>query len=799
MSLTRAAGKPLISTRMNVPSVTGPMLGSGTGGAGGIRLGGCECACGVPTYNVVNVAAGMLGQIAASGAVRLAKPMSSISFEVTSAGDAARHWPRCVRPAAHRPSLAFRFCGSCGAALTAAPGAADAGPSGPDHVPTAERRVTSVLFGDLVGFTTLSEARDPEEVRELLSRYFDTARAIVARYGGTIEKFIGDAVMAVWGVPTAHEDDAERAVRAGLGYRRGGGRVRGIGRGARVWRMRVGVVTGEVAVTLGATGEGMVAGDAVNTAARVQAKADPGTVWVDAQTRALAGGSIDFADAGAHELKGKAEPVAAVRGDRGRWAASAAIAAATGCRRRWSGRRRELSVLKEMFHAAAEEGRPRLVILSGDAGVGKTRLGRELENYLDGLSTDGAVAQRPLPGLRRRGGLLRTDRGRPRPDRRQRGRHRGEPRDKLTASARELRARRRGAGPAVAGADQPARADRRRRRADPRRSVQRVADLVRAAVPARRRPRGVGRRRRALRRRRIPRLRRAPVARSPRCRCSSCCSPVPSCWPAGRPGRAAPGERDRARDAFARRHRRPARRLVEGLPGDVRDALVDRAEGNPLFAIETVRAMHDQGLTVAGPTRHPGAVRLATGRRRGRPRRAGRAGEPAGARGQSAGPAAGPRTLAARGGVGARPDVQPRRAGALTGLPEDELCRRPARTGRARPADHGHRPAVGRGGAVRVRPDRRAHRGLPDAVPARPAAPAPRGRRVPRVLRRRPTSELSTVIAQHLRDAIAMLGTDDSAARRPRRHGSAAGWSARPSARLPSARRAMRCACWKRR
>ena len=90
-------------------------------------------------------------------------------------------------------------------ALVAAPGR-----------PVAERRVTSVLFGDLVGFTPLSESRDPEEVRELLSAYFDKCRTVIGRYGGVVEKFIGDAVMAVWGVPIAHEDDAERAVRAGL-------------------------------------------------------------------------------------------------------------------------------------------------------------------------------------------------------------------------------------------------------------------------------------------------------------------------------------------------------------------------------------------------------------------------------------------------------------------------------------------------------------------------------------------------------------------------------------------------------
>ena len=124
-----------------------------------------------------------------------------------------------------------RFCGECGTALAedvaaAAPASAGAG-GGPLEVgpasitaqpsaPTAERRVVSVLFADLVGFTTYSEARDAEEVRDVLSRYFDTARDVIARYGGTVEKFIGDAVMAVWGAPVAREDDAERAVRAAL-------------------------------------------------------------------------------------------------------------------------------------------------------------------------------------------------------------------------------------------------------------------------------------------------------------------------------------------------------------------------------------------------------------------------------------------------------------------------------------------------------------------------------------------------------------------------------------------------------
>jgi class 3 adenylate cyclase len=157
--------------------------------------------------------------------------------------------------------------------------------------------VCSVLFCDVVGFTPLSESQDPEAVRELLSRYFEVARTVIGRYGGVVEKFIGDAVMAVWGTPTATEGDAERAVRAALDLVSA---VADLGTQAAVPGLaaRAGLVTGEVAVTLGAVGEGMVAGDAVNTAARVQATAEPGQVLVDAATQRLAASAIGFADAG---------------------------------------------------------------------------------------------------------------------------------------------------------------------------------------------------------------------------------------------------------------------------------------------------------------------------------------------------------------------------------------------------------------------------------------------------------------------------------------------------------------------
>jgi class 3 adenylate cyclase/tetratricopeptide (TPR) repeat protein len=240
-----------------------------------------------------------------------------------------------------------------------------------------------VLFCDVVGFTPLSEARDPEAVRELLSQYFAVARTVITRYGGVVEKFIGDAVMAVWGTPVATEGDAERAVRAALDLV---GAVAELGAEAGVPGLaaRAGVVTGEVAVTLGAVGEGMVAGDAVNTASRVQAAAEPGWVLADGATQRLTGNAIGFADAGEHQLKGKAEPQQL-------WQAVRVLAAVGGSQRvdgleaPLTGRDAELRTIRDLFHAAADRRVPRLVLVSGPAGVGKSRLGWEFEKYADGL------------------------------------------------------------------------------------------------------------------------------------------------------------------------------------------------------------------------------------------------------------------------------------------------------------------------------------------------------------------------------------------------------------------------------
>ncbi len=278
------------------------------------------------------------------------------------------------------------FCLNCGAPLsstTAKPAIATA-ETGTAPEPGAERRLVSILFVDLVGFTTLSEHRDAEEVRELLTRYFDNARTVISRYGGTVEKFIGDAVMAVWGAPAAKEDDAERAVRAGLDLVAAVALL-GAEVGSDQLRARAGIVTGEAAVTIGAVGQGMVAGDAVNTASRVQSAAEPGAVLVDDVTRRATESAVTYQDAGIHTLKGKAE-------DAQLWRATRVVATVRGSQRGsgleapFVGRDRELRLVKDLFHATVEEGRSRLVSISGMAGIGKSRLAWEFEKYVDGIA-----------------------------------------------------------------------------------------------------------------------------------------------------------------------------------------------------------------------------------------------------------------------------------------------------------------------------------------------------------------------------------------------------------------------------
>ena len=270
-----------------------------------------------------------------------------------------------------------RFCGQCATPLGAEPTAA-AAPA------AAERRLVTVLFADLVGFTSAAEHRDPEEVRDLLGRYFDRSRTLIERYGGTVEKFIGDAVMAVWGTPVAHEDDAERAVRAALALTTA---VTAMGEdlGMPDLRLRAGLLTGETAVNLGAVSQGMVAGDAVNTASRLQSVAEPGTVLVDDATRRVTEAAIAYEDGGTHALKGRDQPVRA-------WRALRVVAGVGGARRGsgleapFVGRDAELATIVETSDASARERRARLVWVAGDAGMGKSRLGWEFYKHLDGVS-----------------------------------------------------------------------------------------------------------------------------------------------------------------------------------------------------------------------------------------------------------------------------------------------------------------------------------------------------------------------------------------------------------------------------
>ncbi len=286
----------------------------------------------------------------------------------------ARPCPACG--AANSPGA--KFCGECGSPL-----AADA--TAPARAaPAAERKHVSVLFADLVGFTALAEDRDSEDTRELLSRYFDICRRLIGLYGGTVEKFIGDAVMAVWGTPTATEDDAERAVRAALDLVAA---VTALGDevGTPDLRARAAVLTGEAAVTIGAEGEGMVAGDLVNTASRIQSLAEAGTVLVGEATRRATELTVAFEDAGSHELAGKVGLVPL-------WRALRVVSGARGSLKSvgleapFVGRDRELRQIKDLFHVCADEGKAHLVSITGVAGIGKSRLAWEFYKYFDGIA-----------------------------------------------------------------------------------------------------------------------------------------------------------------------------------------------------------------------------------------------------------------------------------------------------------------------------------------------------------------------------------------------------------------------------
>src|SRR5919204_3636417 len=260
-----------------------------------------------------------------------------------------------------------RFCDSCGAALAAEPA-------------RETRKTVTVLFCDVTGSTALGERIDPESLRNVMSRYFETAKEAIERHGGTVEKFIGDAVMAVFGVPIVHEDDALRAVRAADDLRQALGPLNEEleQRFQTRLQLRIGVNTGEVVT---GSEEHLATGDAVNVAARLEQHAEPGTVMLGEETLRLVRGAVEFEPVAPIDVKGKSEAVAAYR--------------LVGVERTPTpradgapmvGRVRQRHLLNEAFANVVADRTCHLFTVLGMAGVGKSRLVSEFLGGLDGAT-----------------------------------------------------------------------------------------------------------------------------------------------------------------------------------------------------------------------------------------------------------------------------------------------------------------------------------------------------------------------------------------------------------------------------
>jgi predicted ATPase/class 3 adenylate cyclase len=275
---------------------------------------------------------------------------------------------------------AKRFCGDCGAAL-----AAPARPADPPPGSGAERRQLTLMFCDIVGSTALSVMLDPEDLREIMAGYHRCCTEIIGRFHGTIARFMGDGVLAHFGYPEAHEDDAECAVRAGLALIEETSRL-AVGR-ARI-QVRIGIATGLVVVGdligEGSSRERAVVGQTPNLAARLQALAEPGTVIISASTRQLVGGLFEYIDLGTHELKGFSTPVQAwqVLGEstaKSRFEALRAAAMSP-----LVGRESERALLFERWEKA-KTGAGQVMVLAGEAGLGKSRLAQAISDALAAL------------------------------------------------------------------------------------------------------------------------------------------------------------------------------------------------------------------------------------------------------------------------------------------------------------------------------------------------------------------------------------------------------------------------------
>ena len=306
--------------------------------------------------------------------------------------------PRC----GYENSELAKFCSNCGAELVKATSDGE------------ERKLVSALFVDIVGSTARADEADPEDIRDFLRRYHTPVLDQIQRYGGTAEKFIGDAVVAIFGAPTAHGDDAERAVRCGLGIIE---TVRGLNDADSTFRLsvRAAISTGEAVVTLGGAherGEMLATGDVLNTAARLQAAAPINRVVVGPQTHEATKRVIEYEAMPAIEAKGKAIPIAA-------WLAIAPVAP-SDVSPPMVGREAELALLRNEFEEVRKTGRPRVITLIGPAGIGKSRLTLEFLKALDAAGggtmrgqclpfAEQAGYQASVRHIKRLAGVLETD------------------------------------------------------------------------------------------------------------------------------------------------------------------------------------------------------------------------------------------------------------------------------------------------------------------------------------------------------------------------------------------------------
>jgi class 3 adenylate cyclase/tetratricopeptide (TPR) repeat protein len=276
----------------------------------------------------------------------------------------------CPSCATENPEGA-KFCNGCATPLAAAPAR------------TEERKVVSALFCDLIGFTATSESADPEDVDRMLDAYFLMARKAIEAFGGVVEKFIGDAVVGVFGVPVVHEDDPERAIRAGLRIAEQAQELEVVG-GAPL-RLRVGINTGEALVRLGVSagsGQGFLAGDAINTASRIQSVAPQMGVAVGLDTYEATLAVFDYEELEPATLKGKSKPVRVFH------AKSPRARLGTDLTRHdtpFVGREIDLSILKGLFDKTLAADSPQLVTVVGEPGLGKSRIVAELRGYVDGI------------------------------------------------------------------------------------------------------------------------------------------------------------------------------------------------------------------------------------------------------------------------------------------------------------------------------------------------------------------------------------------------------------------------------